>query len=134
MNDKTVSDTAKAIHEDIAAGKQPNPNDMTKVFGDIRKGVEVRTSECHMDILVRLDACAECEQAPLAPLLSDAATEIRKLRSALAAVDTLADNLDAWIPTADPIGPLRGDAGMAFAYKDAALAIRTLLTPAKASQ
>lgn len=33
-----------------------------------------------MDILTRLDACAECEQAPLAPLLADAAAEIRKLR------------------------------------------------------
>ena len=33
-----------------------------------------------MDILTRLDACAECEQAPLAPLLTDAAAEIRKLR------------------------------------------------------
>lgn len=33
-----------------------------------------------MDILTRLDACAECEQAPLAPLLADAAAEIRMLR------------------------------------------------------
>ena len=33
-----------------------------------------------MDILTRLDACAECEQAPLAPLLADAAYEIRMLR------------------------------------------------------
>lgn len=33
-----------------------------------------------MDILTRLDACAECEQAPLAPLLADAAAEIRRLR------------------------------------------------------
>lgn len=33
-----------------------------------------------MDVLTRLDACAECEQAPLAPLLADAAAEIRMLR------------------------------------------------------
>lgn len=34
-----------------------------------------------MDVLTRLDACAECEQATLAPLLTDAAAEIRKLRN-----------------------------------------------------
>ena len=33
-----------------------------------------------MDVLTRLDACAECEQSPLAPLLADAAAEIRMLR------------------------------------------------------
>lgn len=32
------------------------------------------------DLLTRLDACAECEQAPLAPLLTDAAAEIRRLQ------------------------------------------------------
>ncbi len=33
-----------------------------------------------MDLLIRLDACAECENGVLAPLLADAAAEIRTLR------------------------------------------------------
>lgn len=57
-----------------------------------------------MDILTRLDACAECEQAPLAPLLADAAAEIRMLRKDAARYRWLRDHgdslgyLESWLP------------------------------------
>lgn len=41
------------------------------------------TKQIEIDLMTRLRSCAECEQAPLGPLLTDAADEIERLRVAL---------------------------------------------------
>ena len=59
-----------------------------------------------MDILTRLDACAECEQAPLAPLLTDAAAEIRKLRHDAELWQKHAPAIQQMLAALDTLSPL----------------------------
>ena len=57
-------------------------------------GQQVRLS-AELGVSRRLRACAECEQAPLGPLLTDAADEIERLRKDADAAESVLSELAA---------------------------------------